>query len=209
MPYKKFTCTVIVMLVICIGLVMSLQAFAEEKGAAQQVEELKAVLIFTEHVSVDTTSYSVGESKYGYRNVVPITGGYFEGPKIKGEVLPGGADWQLTRPDGDTELNARYTLKTNDGYVIQITNKVFGTRSVVDFEAPVSSPYDWLNHGVFVGSMGDMGGGGQPPKQGDKAGMAGSGQQPKQQEKKSGVIKMQMPNQGEKFYVTIKIYQLL
>jgi hypothetical protein len=184
---------VAVMVMVCLSLAMTLQAFAEEKAPDQQVEELKAVLIFTEHVSVDATSYSVGQSKYGYRNVVPITGGYFEGPKIKGEVLPGGADWQLTRPDGDTELNARYTLKTNDGYVIQITNRVFGSRSVVDFEAPIDSPYDWLNHGVFVGSMGAMGGGGQQP-QGDI---------------KSRVIQMVTPNQGEKFYVTIKIYQLL
>jgi hypothetical protein len=131
------------------------------------------------------------------------------GSKIKGEVLPGGADWQLTRPDGDTELYARYTLKTNDGYVISITNKVFGTRSVVDFEAPLGSPYEWLNHGVFVGSMGGMGGGSQMPQQGQGGETGGNGQQPQQGNKKSGVVQMVQPTQGEKFYVTISIYQLL
>jgi hypothetical protein len=206
MTYKNIFCTVIAVLVICIGLAMSLQAFAEEKAAGGQVEELKTTLVFTEHVSVDTMSYSVGQSKYGYRNIVPITGGYFEGPKMKGEVLPGGADWQLTRPDGETELYARYTLKTNDGYVISITNKVLGSRSVVDFEAPIGSPYEWLNKGVFVGSMGAMGSGGQSPR-GDK-GAGAAGQQP-QGNKGSGVFQMVAPNKGEKFYVTISIYQVL
>jgi hypothetical protein len=72
------------------------------------------------------------------------------------------ADWQLTRPDGDTELNARYTLKTSDGLLIQVINRVLlhtpknkedssgsYVRSVLDFEAPVDSPYDWLNHSIF------------------------------------------------------------
>ena len=51
-----------------------------------------------------TGMINVGESKRGVRRVIPITGGTFSGPKIKGEVLPGGEDWQLVRPDGDTEL---------------------------------------------------------------------------------------------------------
>ncbi|MBN2635553.1 MAG: DUF3237 family protein [Prolixibacteraceae bacterium] len=107
----------------------------------------------------------VGESKHGTRRVIPITGGTFEGPKIKGEVLPGGEDWQLVRPDGDTELNARYLLKTDDGVVIQVINKVLMhtpkpgeggepyVRSVVDLEAPVDSKYDYLNHAIFIGTL--------------------------------------------------------
>lgn len=106
---------------------------------------------------------NVGESKRGTRRVIPITGGTFSGPKIKGEVLPGGEDWQLVRPDGDTELNARYLLKTEDGVVIQITNKVlmhigeqgknFYCKSVIDFEAPNESKYDYLNHSIFLGTL--------------------------------------------------------
>lgn len=107
----------------------------------------------------------VGESKRGVRRVIPITGGTFEGPYIKGEVLPGGEDWQLVRPDGDTELYARYLLKTSDGFVIQVINQVTihmpkdgdkggpYTKSVLDFEAPNNSPYDYLNHAIFLGTL--------------------------------------------------------
>ena len=106
---------------------------------------------------------NVGESKRGIVRVIPITGGTFAGPKIKGEVLPGGEDSQLVRPDGDTELNARYLLKTDDGYVIQVTNKAlihtdsktkaFYCKSVLDLEAPKNSPYDYLNHAIFIGTL--------------------------------------------------------
>ena len=106
---------------------------------------------------------NVGESKRGVIRVIPITGGTFTGPKIKGEVLSGGEDSQLVRPDGDTELNARYLLKTDDGYVIQVTNKAlihtdsktnaFYCKSVLDLEAPKNSPYDYLNHAIFIGTL--------------------------------------------------------
>jgi hypothetical protein len=106
---------------------------------------------------------NVGESKRGVRRVIPITGGTFSGPKIKGEVLPGGEDWQLVRPDGDTELYARYLLKTDDGHVIQVINNAlihtdaktnaFYCKSVLDLEAPQDSPYDELNHAIFIGTL--------------------------------------------------------
>jgi hypothetical protein len=41
----------------------------------------------------------VGETPHGVRRIIPITGGSFEGPKIKGEILDGGADWQIVRKD--------------------------------------------------------------------------------------------------------------
>ena len=106
---------------------------------------------------------NVGESKRGVIRVIPITGGTFTGPKIKGEVLSGGEDSQLVRPDGDTELNARYLLKTDNGYIIQVTNKAlihtdsktnaFYCKSVLDLEAPKNSPYDYLNHAIFIGTL--------------------------------------------------------
>jgi hypothetical protein len=104
----------------------------------------------------------LGESKRGVRRVVPITGGTFEGPGIRGTVLPGGADWQLVRPDGVTELYARYLLKTHDGYLIQVINRVVSRRapgeqpyrrSVIDLEAPRESPYSHLNDFVFLGTL--------------------------------------------------------
>jgi len=110
-------------------------------------------------------AFILGESKYGIRVIIPITGGTFEGPDISGEVLPLGEDWQLYRPDGDTELYARYLLKTNDGYIIQVINRVLMhyskeednkgqyVRSVIDLEAPNDSPYEHLNHSIFLGTL--------------------------------------------------------
>lgn len=126
---------------------------------------LRAEHVFDARVTI-ADLLNIGKSKYGERRLIPITGGTFEGPNIRGVVVPGGADWQLTRPDGDTELNARYTLKTSDGFLIQVINRVllhnpknkddksgFYARSVVDFEAPSDSPYDWLNHSIFLGTL--------------------------------------------------------
>jgi hypothetical protein len=64
----------------------------------------------------------VGETPNGTRRIINILGGTFEGPKIKGKVLAGGADWQLIRKDGFTELDARYTLQTDSGRLIYVSN---------------------------------------------------------------------------------------
>lgn len=70
---------------------------------------------------------SVGLTPRGERRIIPITGGRFEGEKIAGDVLPGGADWQLVRPDGTALLEARYTLRTQDGALVYVRNR--GVRS--------------------------------------------------------------------------------
>ncbi len=67
------------------------------------------------------------------------------------------------RPDGDTELYARYLLKTNDGYIFQIINQAlihtdnsvnsFYCKSVLDIEVPNNSPYNYLNHAIFLGTL--------------------------------------------------------
>jgi hypothetical protein len=64
----------------------------------------------------------VGEVGAGFRRVIPIIGGSFEEPAIRGEVVPGGADWNLTRPDDVAEVWARYTLRTDDGVLVGVTN---------------------------------------------------------------------------------------
>lgn len=142
-----------------------------QKSSAQNVnaenegnlfKDFKSEFIWDAKVKI-ANIINVGESKRGVIKVIPITGGTFAGAKIKGEVLPGGEDSQLVRPDGDTELNARYLLKTDDGYVIQVTNKAlihtdsktnfFYCKSVLDLEAPKNSPYDYLNHAIFIGTL--------------------------------------------------------
>ena len=60
----------------------------------------------------------LGAVPHGTRVIAPITGGTFEGPRLRGKVLPGGGDWLLTRPDGVVELDLRITLETDDGALI-------------------------------------------------------------------------------------------
>ena len=55
----------------------------------------------------------VGETPVGLKRVVPILGGTFTGPEIRGTIVPGGADWQYVRADGVTVVEARYLLRTH------------------------------------------------------------------------------------------------
>ena len=77
--------------------------------------------IFAARVTVDTP-LDLGDVGKGGRRIVPITGGEFSGPRVRGVVLSGGADWQVLRSDGVAELEARYTLRTDDGALIYVRN---------------------------------------------------------------------------------------
>lgn len=115
----------------------------------------------------------LGDTARGKRRMVPITGGHFSGPVIRGQVLAGGYDWQLLRSDGVTEIDARYLLRTEGGSLITIVNTGtrFGPPEVMhrlqQGERVEASAYyfrthprfecadpvfDWLNRYVFVGS---------------------------------------------------------
>jgi len=78
--------------------------------------------IFAAKVAVGTP-LDLGDVGKGGRRLVPIAGGEFAGPAIRGEVLPGGTDWQIIRSDGVAELEARYTLRTDDGALINVRNR--------------------------------------------------------------------------------------
>jgi hypothetical protein len=104
-----------------------------------------------------------GRTAYGERNIVPITGGTFEGPGIRGTILPGGWDWQLRRADGCLDIKADYMIRTNDGVVINVVNKGALCRPAAGappapgytspvFEAPTGR-YDWLSKNAFVGTL--------------------------------------------------------
>jgi len=70
---------------------------------------------------------NIGAGPHGIRRTVPITGGDFDGPRLRGTVLPGGsADWLLLRADGVLELDLRATLRTDDGGLISMRS--FGLR---------------------------------------------------------------------------------
>src|SRR5258708_10518366 len=63
----------------------------------------------------------LGTVPHGVRSVVPVIGGDFEGPRLRGKVLPGGGDWLLQRSDGVLELDLRITLETDDHASIYMT----------------------------------------------------------------------------------------
>lgn len=107
----------------------------------------------------------LGRSSHGDRRIVPITGGTFHGPRLAGTVLDEGEDTQLLRPDGVKEISARYVLLTEDGVRIYVVNSGLIAPAVAHdpqeaykrttprFDAPLGSPYSWLNQAVFVGTL--------------------------------------------------------
>jgi hypothetical protein len=114
----------------------------------------------------------VGQVAPGRRRIVSITGGTFEGPNVRGKVMAGGADWQIIRADGFTELDTRYTLETDKGQIIYVQNPgmrhaapdvmkrllagevvdpaMVYFRTVPKFET-ASADLQWLTRAVFVG----------------------------------------------------------
>ncbi|MGH8216985.1 MAG: DUF3237 domain-containing protein [Steroidobacteraceae bacterium] len=108
-----------------------------------------------------------GRTLEGRRRVIPITGGVFEGPKLRGTVVNEGADWNLSRNDGAGSADAAYYLRTDDEVLIRIVNQgVSAPITAPDpaseerflmythaaFEAPMGK-YDWLNRGMFFGTL--------------------------------------------------------
>lgn len=69
----------------------------------------------------------IGAVPGGRRRVVPISGGRIEGPHLRAEIVPGGADWQIITSDGAASIEARYTLRTDDGALILVHSR--GVRS--------------------------------------------------------------------------------
>jgi hypothetical protein len=110
-----------------------------------------------------------GKTVEGQRRIIAITGGTFRGPKVRGEVVSGGWDWNLSRSDGASTVEAAYYLKTDDGTLIRVVNKgvssggppstdatsgeSFFMFTHPSFEAPVGK-YDWLNRSMCVGTLG-------------------------------------------------------
>ncbi|MGV9679426.1 DUF3237 domain-containing protein [Nocardia sp. NPDC003482] len=117
-----------------------------------------------------------GPGPLGRRTLYPASRGTFHGPRLRGEVLPGGGDWALYRADGTMSLDVRLTLRTDDDHLIHMT---YGGRWVIppDVRADLadtatrhhidparyyfrttplfetgSPKYGWLNDIVCVGS---------------------------------------------------------
>ncbi len=66
---------------------------------------------------------TMGDGPLGERRVIPILGGSFEGPAMRGSVLAGGNDWQIVRKDGVLDIDARYALGEERGGVVRVVSQ--------------------------------------------------------------------------------------
>jgi hypothetical protein len=106
---------------------------------------------------------TVGETATGQVRAIPITGGEVVGENLKGRVVPGGADWQRTRSDGVTELEATYAIELSDRTVVKVVNRGIivpsGSeaanyfRTAIEFVAPAGK-WQWLNESIFLCTAG-------------------------------------------------------
>src|SRR5882757_4764944 len=82
---------------------------------------------------------NIGSGPFGQRILFGAAGGSFEGPKLRGGVLPGGGDWALVRPDGALTLDVRLTLRTHDDALVQMT---YGGRWITppELRADIADP---------------------------------------------------------------------
>jgi len=101
---------------------------------------------------------NVGAGPHGTRVTFPITGGSFEGDRLRGKVLP--ADWTVKRSDGVVELDLRITMETDDGALIHMTFEGIRDdgapgapyfRTVPRFET-AEPKYSFLNRLLAVGT---------------------------------------------------------
>jgi hypothetical protein len=108
------------------GDALSVRAWGQSSASAPRVASAAPrppalTFAFELHATVAAPT-ELGPVAAGRRRIVEITGGTFQGPGIKGKVRPGGADWQIVRADGFTELDTRYTIETDTGQLIYVQN---------------------------------------------------------------------------------------
>lgn len=128
--------------------------------------------LFSYTADIEEPQQAVGAGPFGFRMIARVTGGSVTGPRLNGEVLPGGGDWALIDDQNTLRLDARVTLKTDDEALIfvsyrgvitpidgeTIAKSVAGTlepgelyfRTTPIFETG-DDRYAWLNTTVAVG----------------------------------------------------------
>jgi hypothetical protein len=139
--------------------------------AAFDAIEPKLEHLFDMHVDLEPPQI-VGATPGGTRQIFIVKAGTFDGPRLKGEVLPGGGDWATIRPDGAVQLDVRATLRTSDGALVytyytgviadalDTAGRVFGGEDVAlsdyhFYTNPMfqtsAEQYAWLNLTVAIG----------------------------------------------------------
>ena len=142
---------------------------------ALRVIGAKAHLIVEDEITlIDAGHRGSGRliERYGVRRIIPILGGEVSGEGIQGKIFPVGADFQTIRPNGFTELEAKYAFEMDDGAIVYIENIGirFGPKELLDritkgetvdpaliyfrsvprFETGAEK-YRWLMENLFIG----------------------------------------------------------
>jgi Protein of unknown function (DUF3237) len=145
----------------------------------REITELRYRPLFIFWIDVNPP-YLIGATPGYDRRIGEITGGRFEGERLRGKIVSGGSDWQSLRSDGTTTINVRLVMQTDDGALIGMTylGMRHGPKEVMDrlargenvnpseyyfritpyFETS-SEKYGWLNRVVTVASGARMAGG--------------------------------------------------
>ena len=129
---------------------------------------------FTVRINLSRPYFLRPTSMGAERAAVYAASGDFEGPRIKGRVLPmSGGDFPLVRPNGVIDFDARYLLEADDGTIIYMQNRGFRWARSPEAAARISrnepvdpsdyymrvspkfdvpeGPHEWLSRHVFVG----------------------------------------------------------
>lgn len=137
----------------------------EALAGIETLPEPRFELLFGMSLEVEKPD-RIGPTQAGDRRVVGVSGGAFEGPRLKGRVLPGGSDWIAVRRDGVLIQDVRIVLQTDDrqNILMSYCGMRHGPEDVIErvnngedpdpseyyfrtapvFEAP-DGEYDWLN----------------------------------------------------------------
>jgi len=99
---------------------LDLRVFAvrQEPAMPDASEAIAAEHVLDAHIRLAAPE-RIGAGPFGMRTVFIVEGGTFEGPRLRGEVLPGGGDWLLSSP-GHNELDVRGTMRTDDGALLHL-----------------------------------------------------------------------------------------
>ena len=137
----------------------------------KQMTELRAKPLFIFQIDVKPPSV-IGATPGHDRRVGEITGGVFEGDRLRGKLLGGGSDWQSLRGDACMTLDVRMVMETDDGHLIGMTYRGMrhGPKDVMDkiargetvspsdyylriapFFETASEKYGWINRMITVG----------------------------------------------------------
>jgi hypothetical protein len=151
----------------------------DDAPAAPTVDTLRSAWLFALHLDIAWGRLqAIGAMPLGWRGIYPVDGGWFEGPRLRGKVMPDGADWVVRRSDGATAIDVRLGLMTDDGAAIAMAYTgllcltpdagerfrrgepvAYGEtyiRATPRFET-ADPRYDWLNRVIAVSNGGAPG----------------------------------------------------